>query len=454
MSQRSGDLDPECCAEPYACTREADAPARPVESGVKAVNKSFKKAAVLFIAVLLLSAACLSSGAETYPAAIPPQSFNFVSAKQINATQYELRLDSFITGKVELTISVTDILGGDFLDEQKRMSLDLVEGPNKFTLNYMIDGKFVEYINSAFGYSIAIENIVYTHEDYKYYAVNGQAMILSYIGQGENIVLPETLDGNVVRNFCGLCDYDVYDAQTDTHLSCRNLTSVTVPAGITIINTFALGDADNLTSINVDEKNPNYTSIDGVLFNKDKTGLLACPYGKTGEYVIPDGVEYVDSVTGFWGCFKLTGITVPNSVAHIYEGTFKECSSLKRVTFLGLTSFDDGRDIFYGCPSDIVMSGPERSPAQRYADKRDIEFEIIEGDIPSFAPSPALSSKPVSSAPDISSAFSSAPSSVDTGTRGISISAVIVIGALIVALGAAFMLLIKRRRRETPAEKP
>ena len=39
----------------------------------------------------------------------------------------------------------------------------------------------------------------------------------------------------------------------------------------------------SLTAITVDESNTNYSSLDGTLYKKDKTVLLCCPMGKSGE---------------------------------------------------------------------------------------------------------------------------------------------------------------------------
>lgn len=37
----------------------------------------------------------------------------------------------------------------------------------------------------------------------------------------------------------------------------------------------------------------NYSTVDGVLFSKDKINLLMCPMGKSGTFTIPDGTKYI-----------------------------------------------------------------------------------------------------------------------------------------------------------------
>ncbi len=52
---------------------------------------------------------------------------------------------------------------------------------------------------------------------------------------------------------------------------CGKLTKVTIPKGVTSIGTGAFGSCTALTAITVNEDNPDYSSVDGVLFNKHPT---------------------------------------------------------------------------------------------------------------------------------------------------------------------------------------
>jgi hypothetical protein len=61
---------------------------------------------------------------------------------------------------------------------------------------------------------------------------------------------------------------------------CALLTNVTISSGVISIGLYAFRDCTLLTSISVDKNNNNYSSVDGVLFNKDKTELIVYPSGK------------------------------------------------------------------------------------------------------------------------------------------------------------------------------
>lgn len=77
--------------------------------------------------------------------------------------------------------------------------------------------------------------------------------------------------------------------------NCSKVDTVTIPASVTEIGYGAFMGCSSLKEINVSPNNKNYKSIDGVLYTKDGTELIYCPAGKTGELVIPEGVNKVKS---------------------------------------------------------------------------------------------------------------------------------------------------------------
>ena len=116
--------------------------------------------------------------------------------------------------------------------------------------------------------------------------------------------------------------------------ACQSLTAITIPFSVTSIGEYAFNECEQMTAITVDAANSIYSSLDGVLFNKDQTTLIRCPQAKAGIYVVPDTVTSIAD-DAFFYCVDLTRITVPALVTSIDNVAFRGCSSLKAMYFLG-----------------------------------------------------------------------------------------------------------------------
>ena len=129
-----------------------------------------------------------------------------------------------------------------------------------------------------------------------------------------------------------------YDAFSD----CTSLTSITIPDSVTSIGNYAFLGCTSLTAINVATGNKNYVSLNGILYNKNKTTIKCYPAGKKDKtYKILDGVKSIDE-SAFDGCISLTSITIPDGVTNIGNYAFRNCESLMSITIPdGATSIGD-----------------------------------------------------------------------------------------------------------------
>lgn len=106
---------------------------------------------------------------------------------------------------------------------------------------------------------------------------------------------------------------------------------VVIPNSVTSIDGTAFNGCNKLTEIILEPENTNFTSINRVLFNFDKTQLVFYPAGKTEtSFSIPDCVTSIGK-GAFSGCDKLTSILIPNSVTSINEYAFYDCDRLTSI---------------------------------------------------------------------------------------------------------------------------
>ena len=122
-----------------------------------------------------------------------------------------------------------------------------------------------------------------------------------------------------------------------------------------------------LESIEVPVGNEMLASVDGVLFTKDKTGLILYPGAKAGtSYTVPDGVEWFDEDAFPWDT-ELENISLPGSLVDENEA-MSTLQNLKNVEFRGAQApplndeeeydFEGLRDLYYADEDYPEDNGP------------------------------------------------------------------------------------------------
>ncbi len=232
-------------------------------------------------------------------------------------------------------------------------SEELVKGNNENTITVENTEKLAEHEHSF------VNNICDNcgMNAYTYYSEDNGIVITNYAGGDTEIVIPETVDGVPVVEVAGLtCDVN------------ETVTSVVISNGIRI-GYAAFRNCPNLTTITVSEDNPDYSSVDGVLFNKDKTTLIAYPIGKTDvKYTIPDSVTYIEGYA-FYGCLNLEEVVIGNKVTSIGDSSFMNCENIKYVFFTG--SEEQWADIY------IEEDNQPLTKAVRHYSSTDHTYEYI-----------------------------------------------------------------------------
>lgn len=166
------------------------------------------------------------------------------------------------------------------------------------------------------GYVIAAE------KDFEYIATPKNnpkwALITKYKGTDTKIIIPEKIDG-----------YTVKTLSTYVFKECTKLTHVYLPMGVNVSGqTFA--ECRSLEAIEVAPDHESYVSENGVLYNYDKTTLIAYPNALEGEFTIPETVLTIGGYA-FSGAYRLTKVNMYNTLSAISEGAFLECDGLEYI---------------------------------------------------------------------------------------------------------------------------
>ena len=125
---------------------------------------------------------------------------------------------------------------------------------------------------------------------------------------------------------------------TNAFCGCKYIKNVMIGKGVTSITISGFDGCTNLTNLNVDSTNAYYTSIDGVLYSKDRKTLILYPKGRADiVFTIPDNVSTIGEYA-FEDCTNLTFIVLPDSITSIGSNAFSWCSCLKRKYYCGTVS--------------------------------------------------------------------------------------------------------------------
>lgn len=257
-----------------------------------------------------------------------------------------------------------------------------------------------------------------------YYSLrkDGTYEIKDYEGTDKVVKIPEKYKGKKVTVIEDLGVFNNFLTQTPSKIVIsKNIKK------IKYLNTASFASSDKLKEIKVDKNNKDFSSVNGVLFNKKKTKLLMFPLMKSTKYTVPKTVTEIGSKafvysklksvklssklktigsSAFSGCSKLTKISIPNSVTKISEYAFassklksiklpKNLKSIgkrafsntklksivipKSVTKIGTYAFGSATDE-EGYPyiiKSFVIKGCKGSAAEKYARKYNLTFKSM-----------------------------------------------------------------------------
>lgn len=160
---------------------------------------------------------------------------------------------------------------------------------------------------------------------------------------------------------------DVIKIEKDAFADCTSLQEIEIPASVNQM--IPSSGCTALENIHVSKANTQYSSVNGVLFNKAETEILWFPMGKQGDYTLPSTLAGIGDYA-FKGCSitrfifpegfteigqgalmnsKVEEVTLPAQLKLIPTGTFQGCTRLK-VVRLGQKTELISDYVFDGCP--------------------------------------------------------------------------------------------------------
>ena len=264
---------------------------------------------------------CESLGEVTIPASVETIGDNaFASCINLSSVQLSEGLKSIeetafnaceLLQSMTIPSTVTNIGGGICADCKQLSAINVAEGNNAY---------------------ISVDGVLYN---------KAMTTLVQYPAGKDNdsYTIPESVTTVGDYAFCGndfLTSLPLHDKlQVIGDFAFARVSGVPVfdvPACTESIGESAFHDCWSLTGINVAKDNPNYTSVEGVLYDKKMTTLMQYPEGKTTlEYTAPKTLQNLGPYA-FFNNAKLTTVDLPDGLASIGDFAFGWCQNLSTLT--------------------------------------------------------------------------------------------------------------------------
>lgn len=245
----------------------------------------------------------------------------------------------------ETLVEIGNYSFGYYCNEELDDALAKIEGVSIFAKQGTVAKKYAEenelsYIDST-DYAEFFEYLLFDENEL---IGEAQAFLVSYKGCpfSTDIIIPDEIDSYKVK-FLG-----------DNLFSNSDVTSVYIPATVTDISPTAFENASELKEI-ICEVGGDYSSVDGVLYSKDKTTLIKVPEAKSEINEYPEQLSNIDK--NAFRNSSVKEVALPETIKNIEESAFAFSKIEKIVIPKAITIIPEM--CFYGCENIKEVVLPE-----------------------------------------------------------------------------------------------
>jgi len=140
---------------------------------------------------------------------------------------------------------------------------------------------------------------------------------------------------------------------------CTALTEININKNISEIEGGAFANCSKLQAFNVAPENTHFASLDGILYDKPLTTIIAVPAGISGTLELPAGLKAI-AERAFYGCYGITSITIPENVESIGNFAFSGCMNLTAINVApGNSHYSSEQGILYNGDKTELIIMPE-----------------------------------------------------------------------------------------------
>ena len=168
-----------------------------------------------------------------------------------------------------------------------------------------------------------------------------------------DVELGESLEEIGIKSFLGCSSLgcinipdNVVTVDDSAFESCVNIKNVFIPRKVMEIGEGVFTGCENLKNIVVDEANKYYISVDGILYDWNKTEIIFVPNNISGKVKVPEGIKTIKA-DAFRSKKYITEISLPDTVQDIGNNAFMDCINLKNI-IVGDNIQHIGSDIIAG----------------------------------------------------------------------------------------------------------